>query len=73
MYNTAKVDYLLCGSLEDEEKAKIIEQMVPCKYVGGLGREGGREGWGGMCGRGLSCVSGRHNVSVTRGQGCLYL
>lgn len=23
LYNTAKVDYLLCGSLEDEEKAKI--------------------------------------------------
>lgn len=29
--------------------------------------------WGGACRRDVSCVSGRHNVSVTRIQGCLYL
>lgn len=57
MYNTAKVDYLLCGSLEDEEKAKIRSKWLLCG-----------KGWEGAC-----AVSGRHNVSVTRGQGCLYL
>lgn len=64
MYNTAKVEYLLCGSLEDKEKAKTRSKWFVANMWKGVG--------GGMCRWGVSCVSGRH-VSVTRGQGCLYL
>lgn len=72
MFNTAKVDYLLCGSLEDEEKAKTQKKKLRKWFIDNVWRGAGREG-GGMCRRGVSCVSGCHNVSVTRGQGCLYL
>lgn len=46
MFNTAKVDYLLCGSLEDEEKA--AKQTKKNRENGSLimcgGGRGGREG-----------------------------
>lgn len=68
VYNTAKVEYLLCGSLgRVSSEAERTEQMVPSRraLVGG---------GGGTRRRDFSCVSGRHATSVTgRGQGCLYL
>lgn len=56
MFNTAKVDYLLCGSLEDEEKAKKQTKKKQRKwFIDNVWRWAGREG--GACADGVFPVS----------------